>query len=151
MFRLNRITRENYRDALTLTTDSEGKLLLQEEWLPSLAYSLVQSQFEKEWDVALIECEQLPIGYVMYGKWPEKDRYVLRRFAIDRRYQNRGVGQKVMPLIISRIQALYDVEDVYALVDRDNARAVHILKKFGFEDTCEVIAGEDVYLLKGHF
>ena len=84
MFRLNRITRENYRDALTLTTDSEGKLLLQEEWLPSLAYSLVQSQFEKEWDVALIECEQLPIGYVMYGKWPEKDRYVLRRFAIDR-------------------------------------------------------------------
>ena len=37
MFRINRITRENYRDALTLTTDSEGKLLLQEEWLPSLA------------------------------------------------------------------------------------------------------------------
>ena len=139
MFRLNRITRENYRDALTLTTDLEGKLLLQEEWLPSLAYSLVQSQFEKEWDVALIECEQLPIGYVMYGKWPEKDRYVLRRFAIDRRYQNRGVGQKVLPLIISRIQALYDVEDV------------HILKKFGFADTCEVIDGEDVYLLKGHF
>ena len=118
MFRLNRITRENYRDALTLTTDSEGKLLLQEEWLPSLAYSLVQSQFEKEWDVALIECEQLPIGYVMYGKWPEKDRYVLRRFAIDRRYQNRGVGQKVLPLIISRIQALYDVVEPLAKVSR---------------------------------
>ena len=147
MLRLEKITRDNWRAALQLTTNANGEHTLQEEWVPSLAHALVQSRFEKNWDVSLITAGNVPVGYAMYGAWPEKDRYVILRFAIDARFQGRGVGQQALPLIIRRVRALYDCEDVYVTFNENNARAKHIYEKCGFVSTGEKVDGEAVYVL----
>lgn len=147
MIYLKEITKENWRQAIFVTTDKEGKCPLEEQWVTSTAFSIAQSVFEPQWQSRLIMEDEKIIGFVFYGL--SENRALLCRYVIDVDFQGRGYGQKTLPVVIEHMRALYKCGDIYVTLEKENKRAVHMYEKFGFTATGEVDEGEDVYVLRG--
>ena len=143
------VTQQNWRPAVFLTTDPERKIPLDEKWLTSNAFSLLQCHYDPDWDCRLMMDGDKAVGFVFYGYWRERDRYLLCRYMIDVKYQNMGYGKAFLPLAVQQIQAQYGCWDVYVTVSDDNAHAIHLYESFGFLRTEEMDEEELVYVLTG--
>ncbi len=55
--------------------------------------------------------------------------HMLSRFVIYEPYQNKGYGTKLLYNLIQK----YDIDNLW--VNADNAKAIHLYKKFGFVKT----------------
>ena len=143
------VTRENWRQAVFLTTDPERKIPLDEKWLTSNAFSLLQCQYDPDWDCRLLMDGEKSVGFVFYGYWRECSRYLLCRYMIDVKYQNMGYGKGFLPIVVDQIRCQYGCCDVYTSVHDDNVTAKHLYTSFGFVPLEEMDAEERVYVLKG--
>uniref|UniRef100_UPI0025A19678 GNAT family N-acetyltransferase n=1 Tax=Klebsiella pneumoniae TaxID=573 RepID=UPI0025A19678 len=65
------------------------------------------------------------VGFVFYGYDRDGDHYLLCRYMIDDRHQNKGYGKAFLPLVVELIRNQYGCRDVYTSVHEDNARALH--------------------------
>lgn len=146
MIHLRKIDRSNWREATFVTTDPQRKCPLDEEWVTSTAFSIVQSVYEPEWESRLIYDDDTIIGFVFYGLWAEKNAPLMCRYTIDISQQGKGYGQKALPIIIHEIQKQYQCEHIYLTLEESNTRAVHIYRKFGFVPSGEMDEGESVYI-----
>lgn len=146
MIHLERISRENWREATFITTDPEHKCPLDEEWVTSTAFSIVQSVFEPEWEARVIMDDEKLIGFAFYGYWDKKDAPLFCRYTIDIGKQNKGYGQAALPIIIEEIKKQYQCDKIYLTLEDENQRAVHIYQKFGFRPTGEYDEGEAIYV-----
>ena len=146
MIHLRKIDRSNWREATFVTTDPQHKCPLDEQWVTSTAFSIVQSVYEPEWESRLIYDDEKIIGFVLYGLWPEKNAPLLCRYTIDIEQQGKGYGQQALPIVINEMIAQYHCEHIYLTLEESNARAVHIYRKFGFIPTGEIDEGESVYI-----
>lgn len=146
MIHLRKIDRSNWREATFVTTDPQRKCPLDEEWLTSTAFSIVQSVYEPEWESRLIYDDKTIIGFAFYGLWAEKQAPLLCRYAIDVAHQGKGYGQRALPVVIREMAAQYRTDCIYLTLEENNARAVHIYRKFGFVPTGEMDEGESVYV-----
>lgn len=54
MIHLERISRDNWREATFVTTDPKRECPLDQEWVTSTAFSIVQSVYEPEWENRLV-------------------------------------------------------------------------------------------------
>ena len=142
------VTADNWKTALFLTTDPERKIPLDEQWIANNAFSLVQCQYDPDWDCRLMMDGEQAIGFVFFGYWREEDRYMLCRYMIDVKHQGKGYGTAFLPLAVELIRSQYGCRDVYTSVHDDNTHAVHLYRKFGFVPTAQMDADERVYLLK---
>ena len=52
---LTEVTGENWKQAVFLTTDPERKIPLDEKWIISNAFSLLQARYDPNWDCRLLE------------------------------------------------------------------------------------------------
>lgn len=143
------VTADNWRDAVFLTTDPDRKIPLDEKWITSNAYSLLQCVYDDDWDCRLLMDDDQPVGFVFYGRWPEEDRYLLCRYMIDVKYQGKGYGKAFLPMVVEQIRNQYGCQDVYTSVHDENPHALHLYTSFGFERTEEMDAEERVYILRG--
>lgn len=143
------VTAENWEIAVGLTTDPEGKIPLVEQWLNSNAYSLVQCHYEPDWDCRLMMDGEEAVGFVFYGYDREEDCYLLCRYMIDVKHQNRGYGKAFLPLVLEQIRQQYGCTDVYTCVEDENTHALHLYTALGFERTEKVDEGERLYILRG--
>ena len=143
------VTADNWKTALFLTTDPERKIPLDEQWIANNAFSLVQCQYDPDWDCRLMMDGEQAVGFVFFGYWREEDRYMLCRYMIDVKHQGKGYGTAFLPLAVELIRSQYGCRDVYTSVHDDNTHAVHLYRKFGFVPTAQMDADERVYLLKG--
>lgn len=146
---LTEVTGENWKQAVFLTTDPERKIPLDEKWIISNAFSLLQARYDPNWDCRLLVDGETPVGFAFYGYWQERDRYLLCRYMIDIRYQGRGYGTRALPLVVEQIRRQYGCRDVYTTVDDENTRAVKLYRSFGFQPTEEMDEAERVYVLRG--
>ena len=146
---LTEVTGENWKQAVFLTTDPERKIPLDEKWIISNAFSLLQARYDPNWDCRLLVDGETPVGFAFYGYWQERDRYLLCRYMIDVRYQGRGYGTRALPLVVEQIRRQYGCRDVYTTVDDESARAVKLYRSFGFQPTEEMDEAERVYVLRG--
>lgn len=146
---LTEVTGENWKQAVFLTTDPERKIPLDEKWIISNAFSLLQARCDPNWDCRLLVDGETPVGFAFYGYWQERDRYLLCRYMIDVRYQGRGYGTRALPLVVEQIRRQYGCRDVYTTVDDENTRAVKLYRSFGFQPTEEMDEAERVYVLRG--
>ena len=142
------VTADNWKTALFLTTDPERKIPLDEQWIANNAFSLVQCQYDPDWDCRLMMDGEQAVGFVFFGYWREEDRYILCRYMIDVKHQGKGYGTAFLPLAVELIRSQYGCRDVYTSVHDDNTHAVHLYRKFGFVPTAQMDADERVYLLK---
>ena len=76
---LTEVTGENWKQAVFLTTDPERKIPLDEKWIISNAFSLLQARYDPNWDCRLLVDGETPVGFAFYGYWQERDRYLLCR------------------------------------------------------------------------
>lgn len=146
MIHLKKIDRSNWRSATFVTSDPTRKCPLVEEWVTSTAFSIVQAVFEPEWDCRLIYDDDIIIGFVFYGLWAEKQAPLLCRYTIDISQQGKGYGQRALPVIIHEMVDQYHSDRIYLTLEENNARAVHIYRKFGFIPTGEMDGDETVYV-----
>lgn len=93
--------------------------------------------------------EDIPVGFVFYGYWQEKDRYLLCRYMIDEKYQGKGYGKQALSIVVEQIRKQYGCRDVYLTLEDENTRAIHIYEDFGFMRTDEMDESEQVYVLRG--
>ena len=147
MIHLEKITRGNWREATFVSTDPQHKCPLDEEWVCSTAFSIVQSVYETEWESRLILDGETIIGFVFYGIWDVKNAPLLCRYMIDIDHQGKGYGQAALPVVVEEIQRQYGCTGIYLTLEKENRRAVHIYEKFGFRPTGETDEGEDIYYL----
>lgn len=147
MLKLSPITAGNWRAACFLSTDPEHKAPLDERWITSNAFSMLQAVYDPSWTCRLILDGDTPVGFVFFGMWPEKQAPLFCRYMIDVDYQGRGYGTQALPLILEEMYALYGKQDIYLTLERENTRAVHLYEKFGFRPTGEMDGSEEVYLL----
>ena len=147
MLTLAPITSDNWRAACFLSTDPAHKAPLDEQWITSNAFSLVQAAYEPNWECRLILDGETPVGFVFFGLWEEKQAPLLCRYMIDVDQQGKGYGNRALPLVLEEMYALYGQRDIYLTLERENARAVHLYEKFGFRSTGEFDCGEEIYLL----
>lgn len=147
MLHLEPVTAQNWRDGVFLTTDPDHRNPLDEEWVTSTAFSMLQAVYEENWDCRIIYDGETAVGFVFYGLWKE-DRPLLCRYTIDADWQGKGYGQRALPLIVEQISRQYGSRKVYVTLEKKNARAVHLYEKFGFRDTGETDEGENVYVFE---
>ena len=145
MLHLEPVTRENWRDAVFLTTDPEHENPLDQQWVTSTAFSMLQAVYEENWDCRVVYDDETAVGFVFYGLWKE-NRPLLCRYTIDVDQQGKGYGQKALPLVVEQISRQYGSRKVWVTLERMNQRAVHLYEKFGFQDTGETDEGESVFL-----
>ena len=142
------VTKDNWIQVISLTTNENGSHTLVEEFVASNAYSIVQSVYESGWTVKAIENDGTLIGFTMYGFCEEHAVYELCRFMIGRRYQGKGYGEKALEMILAEMKKQFSCTEIYLSTAPDNARGRHIYEKFGFVRTGEVWDEEEVYCLK---
>ena len=147
--RLEKITADNWRTATFLTTDPERKIPLDEQWIANNAFSLLQCCYDPDWDCRLLMDGETAVGFVFYGLDRDTDHYLLCRYMIDVRHQNKGYGKAFLPMVVELIRNQYGCRDVYTSVHDDNAHALHLYTTFGFQRTEEMDADERVYVLRG--
>ena len=147
MLHLEPVTKENWRDAVFLTTDPKHENPLDEEWVTSTAFSMLQAVYEENWDCRVVYDGEMMVGFVFYGLW-KGNRPLLCRYMIDIDHQGKGYGQRALPLIVRQICAQYHSQKVYVTLEKENRRAVYLYEKFGFRDTGEEDEGENVYLYR---
>ena len=143
------ITENNWRTAAFLTTDPEGKIPLDEQWIANNAFSLLQCVYDRNWDCRILMDAETAVGFVFYGYDCDEDHYLLCRYMIDVKFQKQGYGKAFLPLVIDLIRNQYGCLDVYTSVHDDNLHALHLYTSFGFERTEEMDADERVYVLRG--
>ena len=147
--KLEKVTPDNWREAAFLTTDPERKMPLEEKWITNNAYYLLQCGSDEEWDCRILMDGDQAVGFVFYGHWPDEEQYMLCRYMIDVKYQNKGYGKAFLPMVVELIRSQFGCSDVYTSVHDDNAHALHLYTSFGFERTEEMDADERVYVLRG--
>ena len=143
------VTKDNWRKAAFLTTDPERKMMLEEQWIAANTFSLLQCQYDPNWDCRLLLDGEEAVGFVFYGYWEERDHYLLCRYMIDEKHQGKGYGKAFLPMVIHQIRSQYHSADVYVSVSEDNKRALSLYEKAGFVATEEMDEEERVYVLKG--
>ena len=74
------VTADNWRDAVFLTTDPEGKIPLDEKWVASNAFSLLQCRYDPDWDCRLMMDGETAVGFVFYGYDRDEDHYLMCRY-----------------------------------------------------------------------
>ena len=89
------------------------------------------------------------VGFVFYGYWPEEQQYMLCRYMIDVKHQNKGYGKAFLPLVVVQIRSQFGCKDVYTSVHDENPHALHLYTSFGFQRTEEMDADERFYVLPG--
>lgn len=145
--RLEEITEDNWRDIVLLTTEDSGIPRVCEQYVASNALSIVQAVYEGTWNVNAVYCGKRPVGFVMYGYHPYREKYELCRIMIDHKHQGKGFGTMALELVIEELSEIEDCTEIYLSVNPGNRRGKHIYEKAGFVKTGEMCDGEEVYCL----
>ena len=144
------VTENNWRSAVFLTTDPARNIPLDEKWITSNAFSLLQCQYDPDWDCRLLMDGDRAVGFVFYGYLTDEKRAWLCRCMIDVKHQNKGYGKAFLPMVVALIREQYGSWDVYTSVHDENTHALHLYTSFGFERTKEMDAEERVYVLRSN-
>lgn len=148
MIHLEKICRENWRQATFITTDPKRACPLDEEWVTSTAFSIVQSVYEPEWESRLILDGDTAVGFVFYGWWARKDAPLLCRYTIDIDHQGKGYGKAALPVIVEEMLRQYQTRDIFLTLEAGNTRAIRLYTGFGFVPTGESDEGEEIYVYR---
>ena len=139
---------DNWKQAALLTTDEARLNPLDQRWVTSNAFSLLQSAYDPAWTCRLILSDGKPVGFAFFGLWEERGNVpLLCRYMIDVDCQGRGLGAQALPLVLDEMYALYGRGEIYLTVEPENVRAVRLYERSGFRPTGEFDCTEAVYVL----
>ena len=144
MIKLVEVDKENFWEVTKLAVGNE-----QNTFIETNAQSIAESKYYDYWKPTCIYVDEVMIGFTMFGKIAnERGRVWLDRYMIDERYQGKGYGVKALKCIIKKLQEIYSCEEIYISIFEDNANALRMYKKEGFEFNGELDYGGEKVMVK---
>ena len=145
---LSPIGPDNWKQAALLTTDAERLNPLDQKWVTSNAFSLLQAVYAPAWTCRLILADGEAAGLAFFGLWAERGNVpLLCRYMIDVDRQGRGLGAQALPLVLEEMYSLYGRREICLTVEPENVRAIRLYERFGFRPTGEFDCTEEIYRL----
>jgi diamine N-acetyltransferase len=137
MIRLERLTRDNWQQVITLDIADEQRRFLE---TPSVLHAVAEVQFHPTYTPYAICDNKTAVGFVVYGYLPEDDsKWWIPLLIIDHRYQGKGYGRATMETIINTVREQAPTCREIALSYKpDNTAAERLYLSTGFEKTDEI-------------
>ncbi len=139
---LKGIDRHNWRECIKLST-APG----QEKFVAPNIFSLAQAKAQPEMVPLAIYHEQEMIGFAMHALDPDDGQQWIVRLMIDRAQQGKGYGRAAMLELIDKLKRETACAAILLSCEPDNEVAVSLYLDLGFEQTGEVVEGENVMRL----
>ena len=124
------ITRQNRLEALRLEV-GEG----QENFIEPVSQCLSEARRNLVWKPVAICDGNRVVGFAMYGCFaqPEPEGQLwLDRLLIDKKYQGKGYGKRVVLALLDRLRTEYSCDTIYLSVYETNSHAIHLYQQIGF-------------------
>ncbi|MEA5010971.1 MAG: GNAT family protein [Angelakisella sp.] len=124
------IDRTNYNECIDLHVNNDQK-----RFVASNQFSLVQAAYDPNLYPLAVYNEEQMIGFILYDFDAELNGWSMSRFMIDTTYQNCGFGKQALTLFLTYFKKNYPhVHKLYTSAEVDNAVAISLYKKVGFEE-----------------
>ncbi len=97
-----------------------------------------KSFFANSPNCLIASIDNKPVGYIIHGINPTINEIIKLKtggiilFAVDKKYQNRGIGTKLLIASLGFFNKL-DIKLVTVGTDANNLSALHLYQKFGFQ------------------
>lgn len=140
---LREVTKDNLSEILHLNVAKE-----QEQFVASNAVSIAQAHFEEKAWFRAIYAGEVPVGFIMLYDDPETPEYFLWRLMVDKRYQGLNYGQRAMKLLIEYVRTRPKATELLTSYVPEDGSPMLFYKSLGFEETGDVIDGENVMKLQ---
>lgn len=133
MIKLVEVTEQNWLDVVSLDVHEDQKKFLATP-IGIIARGYIYRSCNAR--VYGISNDEHIIGVALVKDMDEEPScYDLQQFMIDRRFQNKGYGTEALRLILSLLSKEGKYGQAEVCVNKDNAAALWMYKKAGFEDT----------------
>jgi diamine N-acetyltransferase len=113
----------------------------QEDFMPSVLFSIAQSKFENLFPFGIFEGEEM-VGFIMYGEFD--GICWISRIMIDMAHQERGIGRLALLQMLDNLRSQPRCKEIRTSFDRKNALAEYFFKSVGFEQIGEGLDKEIV-------
>ncbi len=134
---LRQITKETLGAILKLSVSPEQK-----KFVANNAVSIAQAYFHEDAWFRGVYVGEKPVGFVMISDIPEKAEYFLWRMMIDKEYQHKGYGRRVLELLIEHVRTRPNAKELYVSYQVGEGSPESFYKRFGFVPTGEIEDGE---------
>jgi diamine N-acetyltransferase len=131
--RLREIAYEHFHAVIDLEIEKEQELNL-----PSNLYSIAEASFSPSCFTRAIWFGEKIVGFLMYRFGEDADdqhECIIWRFMIDRQYQNKGIGNAAMALLLQEIKENGRCRSVEIYYDNNNVAARKLYTGYGFIPT----------------
>jgi diamine N-acetyltransferase len=142
MILFKEITRENFWDCIELSVTEE-----QVNFVTSNAVSIAQSKVQPECIPLAVYDDDLMIGFVMYCIDKDDGEYWIYRMMIDKQYQSKGYGKRVLKKFLEIIEQDKSRNKVFLGVHKESIYAVKLYKSLGFDFNGQVFGSEHIMRL----
>lgn len=133
MVKLFDVNEQNWLDVVSLSVHEEQKKYLDKP-IGIVARGYIYRSCNAR--VFGISNDEDVIGIALVKDMDEEPAcYDLQQFMIDRRFQNKGYGTEALRMILSLLSKEGKYSQVEVCVDKNDAPALRMYKKVGFEDT----------------
>ena len=140
---LRPVTPENFNEVARMQVRNDQK-----HFVASNLYSLAEAHVFPERYPLAIYADEIPVGFLMYCYWEERQQYWIFRLLVDEKYQGHGYGRAAMRLAIERIRALPGCTQIYISYEPENNAARTLYARLGFVITGEIVGEEEVAVLE---
>ena len=123
------VNKENRKEIEALTFFSE-----QASFIESVKDCLQEADELELWRPVGIYDGNTLVGFSMYGYFPEPapGQVWLDRLLIDKKYQGKGYGKRVVLALLDRLRTEYSCDTIYLSVYETNSHAIHLYQQIGF-------------------
>ena len=118
----------------------------QEDFLPSVLFSIAQSKFENLFPYGIFEGEEL-VGFLMYGEF---DAICwISRIMVDKAHQEQGIGKIALRQLLDMLRNQPKCKESRSSFSRKNALAEYFFRSQGFEPIGDGVDKEIVMRFRG--
>lgn len=139
---LREITGETVRSICALEVGPE-----QRGFVAPNAVSIAQAHFEPKAWFRAVYADDEPVGFAMLYEDAEKAEYFLWRFMVAAEHQGKGYGKRALDLLVERVRGLPGARELRTSYVPGDAGPRDFYLRYGFEETGELEAGENVIRL----
>lgn len=140
--RLREISRETLWPILKLQVQESQRI-----FVASNAISIAEAHFSEYAWFRGIYLDDEPVGFVMLHIDQEEPSYFLWRLMIDKDHQGKGYGFQAMTQVIDYVRSLPNALALETSYTPGKGNPSPFYYKLGFEETGEVLDGENVLKL----
>ncbi|MBE5963242.1 MAG: GNAT family N-acetyltransferase [Lachnospiraceae bacterium] len=130
--RLVEITMSNFEECLLLSVHENQKGF----GAPN-SYSLSEAYADKVSQPYAIYANEKMVGFLMYDYASTEHMAYILRLMIDRRYQNKGYGERAMRILLQEIRNIVECRFIQISYHPGNTNAGKLYRSLGYEETEE--------------